>query len=79
MNRREMQDAMDKLILETLNKGEIHWSDLCRKVLGAHQPCATLSRFRSRMGYLLKKGHMERVAKGVYQITESGKRYLESL
>lgn len=79
MNRREMQDAMDKLILQTLNKGSIHWSDLCRKALGTHQTCATPSRFQSRMKYLLKKKHMERVMKGVYQITDTGKSYLESL
>ena len=79
MNGREMQDAMDKLILQTLNKGNIHWSDLCRKVLGNHQPCATPSRFQSRMKYLLNKKHIERVTKGVYQITDTGKSYLESL
>ena len=70
---------MDKLILETLVKDEIHWSDLCRKVLGTHQPYATPSRFQSRMKYLLGRKHIERVVKGVYEITDSGKRYLESL
>lgn len=77
--RREQQDAMDKLILQMLSKGNIHWSDLCRKVLGTHQSYATPSRFNSRMRYLVKKGHIEKVLKGVYQITGSGKRYLESL
>jgi len=70
---------MDKLILETLVKGKIHWSDLCRRVLGTHQPYATPSRFQSRMKYLLARKHIERVVKGVYQIADSGKRYLESL
>ena len=79
MNRRELQDAADKLILQNLSKGEIHWTDLCRRVLGTRQPCATPSRFQSRMRYLLRKKHVERVMKGVYQITESGKSYLESL
>jgi len=79
MNRREMQDAMDKLILETLTKGEIHWSDLCRKVLGTHRPYATPSRFQSRTKYLLGRQHIEKVAKGLYQITDNGKRYLTSL
>lgn len=79
MNRRELQDAMDKQILQTLAKGDIHWTDLCRKVLGTHASHATPSRFQSRMKYLLKKRHVARVARGIYEITDSGKRYLESL
>ncbi|MFQ6094705.1 MAG: hypothetical protein ACE5NN_01040 [Candidatus Bathyarchaeia archaeon] len=79
MSRRQMQDAMDKLILEMLSRGVMHWSDLCRKVLGTHQPYATLSRFQNRIDYLLERGHIERVSRGIYRIKDSGRRYLESL
>jgi repressor of nif and glnA expression len=81
LSRREQQDLMDKTILMFLAKSVegVHWSDLEKKTLGTCQRYATSSRFRSRMRYLLNKSFIEKIEKGVYQITEAGQTYLKSL
>jgi Mn-dependent DtxR family transcriptional regulator len=75
--RREEQDMMDKIILKTLKKGRIRWTDLEKKVLVTFHPSVTRTRFDNRLRYLLKKGYVERVNRGIYQITESGEKYME--
>jgi len=75
--RREEQDAMDKIILKTLKKGRVRWTDLEKKVLATCHPSATRTRFDNRLRYLLKKGYVERVRRGIYQITENGEKYME--
>jgi len=75
--RREEQDMMDKIILKTLKKGRVHWTDMEKKVLATCHPSATRTRFDNRLRYLLKKGYIERVSRGIYQITESGEKYME--
>ena len=75
--RREEQDIMDKIILETLKKGRVRWTDLEKKVLATCHPSATRTRFDNRLRYLLKKGYIERVSRGTYQITENGEKYME--
>jgi len=68
---------MDKIILKTLKKGGVHWTDMEKKVLGTCHPSATRTRFDNRLRYLLKKGYIDRVSRGIYQITESGEKYME--
>ena len=75
--RREEQDMMDKIILKTLKKGRVHWTDMEKKVLATCHPSATRTRFDNRLRYLLKKGYIERVSRGIYRITESGEKYME--
>ena len=75
--RREEQDLMDKIILKTLKKGRVRWTDLEKKVLATCHPSATRTRFDNRLRYLLKKGYIERVSRGIYRITESGEKYME--
>jgi len=75
--RREEQDIIDKTILEMLSRGHVHWADLEKKVLATCQPFVTSPRFDRRLRYLLKKGYVERVSRGVYRITEKGKKYME--
>jgi len=75
--RREEQDIMDRIILETLKKGCVRWTDLEKKVLATCHPSATRTRFDNRLRYLLKKGYVERVRRGTYQITENGEKYME--
>jgi len=75
--RREEQDMMDKIILKTLKKGRVHWTDMEKKVLATCHPSATRTRFDNRLRYLLKKGYIERVSRGIYHITESGEKYME--
>jgi predicted transcriptional regulator len=68
---------MDKIILKTLKKGRVRWTDLEKKVLATCHPSATRTRFDNRLRYLLKKGYIERVSRGIYQITENGEKYME--
>jgi len=75
--RREEQDLMDKIILKTLKKGRVRWTDLEKKVLATYHPSATRTRFDNRLRYLLKKGYIERFSRGIYRITESGEKYME--
>jgi len=75
--RREEQDLMDRIILSMLKKGHVHWTDLEKKVLATCHPSATRSRFDNRVRYLLKKGYIERVSRGIYRVTESGEKYME--
>ena len=75
--RREEQDAMDRIILKTLKKGRVRWTDLEKKVLATCHPSATRTRFDNRLRYLLKKGYVERVSRRIYRITESGEKYME--
>ena len=75
--RREEQDMLDKIILKTLKKGRVHWTDMEKKVLATCHPSATRTRFDNRLRYLLKKGYIERASRGIYQITESGEKYME--
>jgi DNA-binding PadR family transcriptional regulator len=73
----EERDQMCKVILELVSRGYVHWSDLHKKVLGSCHPFATPATFASQLRYLLQKGFIERESRGVYQITETGKKYLE--
>ena len=75
--RREQQDMMDKTILSMLMKGHIHWSDLEKTVLATCHPWSTSNRFDARLRYLLKKGFIIRVSRGIYRITEAGEKYME--
>lgn len=81
LTRREQQDLMDKTILALLARSVegVHWTDLEKKALGTCVRYATSSRFRSRMRYLLGKNFIAKIRKGVYQITEAGRKYLETL
>jgi len=73
------RDTIRKIILGMINRGPIHWTDLKKMVLGSCYPFATDSTFAAQMRYLLRKGHIERVERGTYSITDKGKMYLEIL
>ena len=73
----EERDQMCKVILEMVSKGHVHWSDLHKKVLGSCYPFATPATFASQLRYLLSKGFVRRENRGIYRITQAGKKYLE--
>ena len=80
LSRREMQDLMDRAILRILvKKGLTRWTKLEKTVLSAQLPFATSQRFRSRMKYLLTRKLIEKTQRGIYKITDSGVKYLETL
>jgi DNA-binding PadR family transcriptional regulator len=68
---------MCKVILEMVSKGHVHWSDLHKKVLDSCHPFATHATFASQLHYLLSKSFIKRESRGIYQITDAGKKYLE--
>ena len=73
------RDIMRKIILSLVKKGHCHWTDLKKMVLGSCYSFATDSTFATQMRYLLRNGHIERVERGIYRITDKGKKYLEIL
>ncbi|NVM20594.1 MAG: hypothetical protein HWN68_02300 [Desulfobacterales bacterium] len=76
---REEQDMLDKTILEILSKGKLRRKDIEKKVLASCHPWATYGRFCNRFRYLLKKEYIVRIARGIYAITETGRKYMELL
>jgi len=73
------RDTMRKIILNMINRGPIHWTDLKKMILGSCHSFATDSTFAAQIRYLLRSGHIERVERGIYRITDKGKKYLEIL
>jgi len=70
------RDILRKTILELLTKGTVHYTDLDKKVCGSCHSFATTNTFKSQLHYLLSNKYVNRVARGVYQITSRDKNYL---
>jgi len=70
------RDILRRNILELLSKGCMHYTDLEKKVCASCLPFASTNTFKPQLAYLLKKGFIERVSRGIYQITEKGQKYL---
>lgn len=77
--KNQERDMMRKIILIMIKKGHVHWTDLKKMVLGSCYPFATDSTFIHQIRYLLEKGYIERVTRGVYRITPQGEKYLDIL
>jgi len=75
LNDRE-RDILRRTILELLIKGNVHYTDLDKKVCASCHSFATTNTFKSQLHYLLSNKYVNRVARGVYQITSRGKSYL---
>ena len=73
----EERDQICKMILSLLSKDYVHWSELHKKVLSSRQISATHATFASQLRYLLSKGFINKESRGIYQITETGKKYQE--
>ena len=65
-----------RTILEILAKGFVHYTDLDKKVCATCHSFATTNTFKSQLHYLLSNGYIIRIARGIYQITPKGKKYL---
>lgn len=70
------RDILRKTILELLMKGNVHYTDLDKKVCATCHPFATTNTFKSQLHYLLNNRCIERIARGIYQITPKGRKYL---
>jgi len=73
------RDILRGTILELLTKGCIHYTSLDKKVCATCHPFATTNTFKSQLHYLLINGFIIRLARGIYQITPKGKKYLDIL
>jgi DNA-binding PadR family transcriptional regulator len=73
------RDILRRTILELLEKGSKHYTELDKKVCASCHQFATTNTFRSQFNYLLNNECIERIARGVYQITSRGKKYLNLL
>jgi DNA-binding PadR family transcriptional regulator len=70
------RDVLRRTILELLAKGCVHYTDLDKKVCASCHSFATTNTFKSQLHYLLNNKYVNRIARGVYQITSRGKNYL---
>jgi predicted transcriptional regulator len=74
------RDILRKNILELINKGHVHYTDIEKKTVGTHLSFATSNTVRRQFyHYLLSNGYVERVSRGVYKITEKGEKLSEIL
>jgi len=70
------RDVLRRTILEILTKGYVHYTDLDKKVCATCHSFATTNTFKSQLHYLLSNDYITRIARGIYQITPKGKKYL---
>jgi len=70
------RDVLRRTILEMLSKGHVHYTDLEKKVTATCYFFATTNTFKRQLRYLLDNAYVERVERGVYQITPRGQDYL---
>ena len=66
-------------ILELLTKGTVHYTDLDKKVCASGHSFATTNTFKSQLHYLLSNNYIDRITRGIYQITSKGEKYLALL
>ena len=76
MNADVKWDILRKTILELLTKGNAHYTDLDKKVCAAGYPFATNNTFKSQLHYLITNGYINRISRGIYEITTKGEKYL---
>jgi DNA-binding PadR family transcriptional regulator len=70
------RDLLRKTILEMLLKGHVHYTDLEKKVTATCYSFATTNTFKRQLRYLLDSKYVQRIARGIYQITVKGQNYL---
>ncbi|MDH5636484.1 MAG: hypothetical protein OEY47_07460 [Candidatus Bathyarchaeota archaeon] len=70
------RDVLRRTVLEILAKGHVHYTDLDKKVCATCHSFATTNTFKSQLHYLLNNDYITRIARGIYQITPKGKKYL---
>jgi DNA-binding PadR family transcriptional regulator len=71
------RDILRITILELLTKGSVHYTDLDKKTCATSYPFATTNTFKSQLHYLLRNNYIEKPSRGVYKISDKGKKYLD--
>lgn len=74
------RDKLRKTILELINRGFVHQTEIEKRACASSLSFATSNTVRSQLyGYLLSCGYVERVARGTYALTEKGEKLLALL
>ena len=76
MNADMKRDILRKTILELLTKGNVRYTDLDKKVCTSCYPFATNNTFKSQLRYLMTNGYINKISRGIYEITAKGEKYL---
>jgi DNA-binding PadR family transcriptional regulator len=76
LNADMKRDTLRRTILELLEKGSLHYTELDKKVCASCHPFATTNTFKSQFRYLLNNNCITRISRGIYIITEKGEKYL---
>ena len=76
MNADMKRDILRRTILELLRKGSLRYTGMQKKVCATIYSFATPNTFKPQLQYLLYNGFIERISRGVYQITNKGENYL---
>ena len=79
MDANMKRDILCRTILEVFSNGNVHYTELEKKVCRTRYPFSTSNRFKSQLHYLLDTHHITKVARGIYHITTKGKNYLALL
>ena len=64
-----------RIILKALTNCSLNWTPLTRLILKWSTPWKA----QSTLEWLLRDGYIERPKRGVYMITEKGRRFLEAI
>ena len=74
------RDILRKTILEFIERGHVHYTDIEKKAVATCLRFATSNTVRKQLyHYLLPNGYIERVSRGIYKITQKGEKLLEIL
>ena len=73
------RDTLRRTILELLEKGSKHYTDLDKKVCASCHSFATSNTFKSQFNYLLNNNYIARISRGIYKTTDKGEKYLALL
>jgi len=74
------RDALRKCVLELLQKGSSHYTWIEKKTIATCKPFMTVNTFRKQFyDYLLPHGYVKRQSRGVYAITDKGRKLLDIL
>ncbi|MHA1227849.1 MAG: hypothetical protein ACTSPV_13970 [Candidatus Hodarchaeales archaeon] len=64
-----------RIILRALTRGPMNWTPLTRLILKWSTPWKA----QSTLDWLVREGYVERPERGIYIITDKGRRFLEAM
>ena len=79
MNADMKRDILRKIVLGQLTKSNVNYTDLDKKICATSYPFATTNTFKSQLHYLLRNNYIEKPSRGIYKISDKGKKYLTLL